>query len=373
MEKKLIIHRLIHDYSGLISKESLNEPDNLIGANDDNDALIMFLNKASTRSHETKRRYERETIRFTVFIYQELGINYQKVRLKHLQAYIHFIQNLPDRWVKPGIIVGNPDKVLFKHAVKLGKSTDQIIDVLSAFFSFLEKNRYIYGNPAASLVRSGEKRAKGSRVVRFFYDDEWQHLKNCLDSMPVTTPTLAFQAARTRYIIAITYALALRESEITSHTCSDIHADGKGGFYLSVLGKGRKRRHLPINDYVYHQISAFRALNGAGPIISDHFPLAPRLRKYQGELTSITSRGLRFWWQSFIRYCSEKTDNLTLSSRLIQIPFHSLRHTALTHLAKGMDIEDLAIFAGHDSINTTSQYYHIEATRLRTLTKDHKL
>ena len=373
MDKQLFRRTPSSGFSGQLKSFRPAEPDNLIGASDDNDALAMFLNKASTRSEETRRRYERETMRFTLFIYRELGIDYQSVRLKHLQAYLHFIQNLPERWLQAGIMPGKPDKALFKHSVKPGKSTDQIIDVLSAFFGFLEKNRYTYGNPAASLVRSGEKTARGSAVVRFFYDDEWQHLKSCLDQMPAESPSQIMEAARTRYIIAITYALALRESEITAHTCADIHSDGEGGLYLSVLGKGRKRRRLPINESLYNKINDFRLFQGVGKMTPDSFPLAPRLRRYRGAITPLSSRGLRFWWQSFMGFCSENASEPLMAARLKEIPFHSLRHTALTHLAKGVDIEDLAIFAGHDSINTTSQYYHAEAKRLRTLTAEHGL
>ena len=141
MDRKLIDTLLPPDAGKTVARYQPEELSNLIGARDDNDALVMFLNKAGTRSEETRRRYERETVRFTFFIYHELAIDYKAVRLKHLQAYLHFIQNLPERWLMPGILPGKPDKVLFKGLIKPGKSTDQVIDVLSAFFNFLEKKQ----------------------------------------------------------------------------------------------------------------------------------------------------------------------------------------------------------------------------------------
>ncbi len=71
-------------------------------------------------------------------------------------------------------------------------------------------------------------------------------------------------------------------------------------------------------------------------------------------------------------YCQEKAEP-AIRDRLECLPFHTVRHTALTHLAQKMDIEDLAIFAGHDSINTTSQYYHAEAARLKMMAADHHI
>ncbi|MGI9276563.1 MAG: tyrosine-type recombinase/integrase [Endozoicomonas sp.] len=347
--------------------------DNMMGANNDSEALTLFLNKSGARSSETRRRYEREIIRFTAFIYQELGVDYRGTRLKHLQTYLHFIQNLPEHWLSPGILPGQPERVLFRESIKEGKSTDQVIDVLSTFFSFLERNRYTQGNPAASLVRTGEKKARGNSVVRFFHDSEWHHVKSCLNNMPLDTQKQVNEAARTRYMLTTSYSLALRASELTGHSCNDIHPDGEDGLFLSVLGKGRKRRKLPLNSGLQSCIMDYRRFHGLTGLAGDGFPLAPRTRKSAGQLTALTARGLRFWWQGFMTYCAMQTNDEVLARRLSEMPLHSLRHTALTHLARKMDIEDLAIFAGHDSINTTSQYYHTEAKRLKSLTAEHLL
>ena len=347
--------------------------DNLAGANNDSEILTLFLNKAGARSAETWRRYERETVRFTAWLYQEARVDYQHVRLKHLQLYLYHAQNLPEHWLKPGILPGQPERILFKASIKKGKSTDQIIDVLSSFFSFLERNRYTSGNPAVSLVRSGEKKARGSTVIRFFHDNEWQHLLHCLDNLPESTAARKAEKARTRFILSLGYSLALRESELTRHSCDDIHPDAEGNLYLSVLGKGRKRRQLPLNDSTQALIQDFREQHGLQGISGNHFPLAPRNRSSASGKTSLSARGLRFWWQAFMKHCASECHDEEVARRFLEMPFHSLRHTALTHLARLMDIEDLAIFAGHDSINTTSQYYHTEAKRLRQLVAEHGL
>ena len=44
---------------------------------------------------------------------------------------------------------------------------------------------------------------------------------------------------------------------------------------------------------------------------------------------------------------------------------HTLRHLRLTDLARaGVDLHDLATFAGHRSIDTTMQYIHLSGTDL---------
>lgn len=349
-----------------------HENDNMMGANDDSEAVTLFLNKSGVRSEETLRRYEREITRLTAFLYLELRVGYKDVRLKHLQAYVKFIQNLPQRWLKSGLLPGQPSRIIFKSSVKPGKSTDQVIDVLSSFFSFLEKNRYTSGNPAASLIRSGEKVARGSTIIRYFYNNEWQFIKRCLARMPASTEREQLESARTRLILSLSYGLALRESELTGHTCSDIHPDNDNGYYLSVLGKGRKRRQIPLNKALQQQIINYRRMNGFSGLYGDDFPLAPKAHKADGLITSLSPRGLRYWWRSFMNDCQRKATS-DIKCRLQELPFHALRHTALTHLAQKMDIEDLAIFAGHDSINTTSQYYHAESNRLKKMVVDHHI
>ena len=349
-----------------------HENDNMMGASNDGEAMTLFLNKSGARSEETLRRYEREVTRLTAFLYIELGIGYKAVRLKHLQAYVNFIQNLPTRWLMPGVLPGQPGRIMFQSPIKPGKSTDLVIDVLSSFFAFLEKNRYTIGNPAVSLIRSGEKLARGNTIIRYFYDNEWQFIRKCLESLPMGTERERLESTRTRLILSLSYGLALRESELTGHTCSDIHPDNDNGFYLSVLGKGRKRRQVPLNTVLQQQIIEYRRMNGFSGLYGDAFPLAPKTRKTDGLIVSLTARGLRYWWRSFMDDCRSKASP-DIRYRLQELPFHTLRHTALTHLARKMDIEDLAIFAGHDSINTTSQYYHAEASRLKKMAADHHI
>lgn len=345
----------------------------MTGAVNDSEILTLFLNKSAARSNETLRRYEREILRFSAWLYQDIGASYKEVRLKHLQMYLHHIQNLPDRWLEQGVLPGQPERILFKASIKPGKSTDQVIDVLSSFFSFLEKNRYTLGNPAVSLIRSGEKLARGTSTIRFFHEEEWQHLLNCLELQTQSEHVSKSESARTRYIIMLGYSLGLRESEMTEHSCNDIHPGIEGGYFLSILGKGRKRRQLPLNNKLIEEIRAFRHSVQCEGLSGDNFPLAPRTRRIQGKIGGLSSRGLRFWWQSFMDFCASESDNSQQATRFKVMPFHALRHTALTHLARHMKIEDLAIFAGHDSINTTSQYYHTEARRLKLMTETHFL
>ena len=361
--------------SSLNSRNDFTDQSNLLGAKNDYEAFALFIHRAGARSSETQRRYYREIYRFTVFLYEEIGISYPLVKMKHILVYFHFIQNLPDNWVNCTQIQDKPKMPLFHKSVLQGKSMDQIINVLSAFFSFLVKGKYIAGNPMASIVRSGETIAKGAKQVRYFYKDEWLYVKKCLSNPVDSYFWNEKEKKRTQYIITICYSLALRESELSQHGCEHLSYDDTIGCYVEIIGKGRKKRILPINKPLQEKILSYKLLFGITSLSGDNFPFSPKIRVCNSNNipSSLSSRGIRFWWGSFMKYCAQNTDNQDLASRLLAMPFHALRHTALTHLAKSLRIEDLAIFAGHQSIHTTAQYYHVEVNRISNLTKNHVL
>lgn len=345
---------------------------NTIGANDDNEAIAIFLHKVGARSTETLRRYEREVTRFSAFIYLELKINYKLVKLKHIQTYLAFVQSLPPRWLKPGLLVGNPKRVLFKHSVIPGKSVDQVINVLSSLFTFLQNTSYIDGNPFYGIAKTGEKYSRNYHVERYFYNDEWSFICKCLQSMPTKTPRQLLEKSRTRYLFALSYNLALRESELANHSCKHITQISTGGYVIDILGKGRKKRQIPLNNVTVTEIINYRKTWGLISMQADDFPLAPSISSKKTGVTALSTRGIRYWWKSLMNYCAKQTND-KLAVRLSSLPFHTLRHTALTHLAKTISIEDLALFAGHDSINTTSYYYHTELSRMQELLVAHSV
>ncbi|WP_211829215.1 tyrosine-type recombinase/integrase [Kistimonas asteriae] len=351
---------------------------NRLGASSDKEALSLFLRRAARRSDETLRRYTRELVRFTAFIRKELIKGYADMTVADVETYVHFIQAPWPHWRQPGIDHNNAQKVYFPNPVKPGKSTDQIITVLSSFFSYLHTTGYLQGNPVSGFDKTGEKFARGHSEPRYFFEDEWQALLDSLASYPEKTKRQQQEKARLHYVIAITYGAALRQSELAQHTCKNIRTDNQGDLTLEIHGKGRRLRTLPVNEHMLQAIIQYRRFHGLSDFARDSFPLAPQLCPYTPDAESyrsMTPRQIRKWFSQFMEYCarcSEQHDP-DLANRLRGKTFHSLRHTALSHLAKVMDIEDLSIFAGHESITTTQQYYTPEKHRLKQLTRDHGL
>ncbi len=350
---------------------------NKLGVNSDKDALALFLRRAARRSDETLRRYTRELVRFTIFLSRERVKEYRNCTVADIEVYINFLQAPWPHWQQPGMDRNNPDKVFFPNAIRPGKSTDQIVTVLSSFFSYLQATGYLTGNPVYGFDKSGEKIARGHGETRFFYEDEWQVITRALTGYPDNKPRLKLEKARLAYVIGITYGLGLRQSEVTGHTCRDIRQDSSGQLILTIRGKGRRLRHLPVNDNILQTIITYRTFHNLEPFANDDFPLAPCQRPLakDGSFKAMSQRQVRHWFTQFLNYCAMQVaqNDSGLADRLRSKSFHSLRHTTLSHLARSMDIEDLAIFAGHEAITTTQQYYTPEKQRLRELTRNHGL
>ena len=377
----MVTTQTIPDTSTASDIGSFSGINNRLGVNNDKDALALFLRRAERRSDETLRRYTRELVRFTAFSRKEMNKGYAQITLADVEIYVDFIQAPWTLWQQPGINLDNPDKVYFPKAIKPGKSTDQIIAVLNSFFNYLHTTGYSAGNPFSAFDKSGEKHARGHGELRYFFKDEWSIVLNCIHEYPENTERQAQEKARIHYIFSLAYGAALRESELAKHSCEDIRPDKSNEMTLYIYGKGRRLRQLPVTPDMLRAINNYRKFHDAGSFASDGFPLAPQLQpvKYDAHANlsykSISARQIRKWFSQFMQHCagSISHENPELAERLLQKSFHSLRHTALSHLAQRMDIEDLSIFAGHESITTTQQYYTPERQRLRELTQQHRL
>ena len=354
-----------------------NTPHNKLGVETDHDALALFLRRAARRSEETLRRYTRELVRFTAFLNRECLKKYDECTVADIEIYVNFLHTPWPHWQQPGMDKANPSKVFFPFAVKPGKSTDQIITVLNSFFSYLQATGYLSGNPVHGFDKSGEKVARGHGETRFFYEDEWKIIVDAIAQYPTAKERQRLEKARLEYIFGVAYCLRLRQSEMTGHTCNDIRQDRYGDLVLTIKGKGRRLRQLPVNDKILQTIIQYRTIHNLDNFVRDGFPLAPCLRPVasDGTFRAMSPRQVRKWFTQFMEHCAEKAKvhDKDLAQRLLTKSFHSLRHTALSHLAQKMDIEDLALFAGHEAITTTQQYYTPERQRLRELTENHGL
>jgi site-specific recombinase XerD len=138
----------------------------------------------------------------------------------------------------------------------------------------------------------------------------------------------------------------LRASELTGLNCGDVHL--AAGPHVSCRGKGRKQRITPLTQITVAVLRVWLA-ERAG---QSHDPLFP------------TSRGKRLSRDGLERRLTKHiaaalTACPTLNEKTITP--HTLRHTAAMQLLQaGVDTTVIALWLGHERVDTTQIYLHAD-------------
>ncbi len=156
---------------------------------------------------------------------------------------------------------------------------------------------------------------------------------------------------RDRAMLSVTYAAGLRVSELVGLTLGDV--DLKRGI-VSALGKGSKRRLVPLGEVALDHVSAYLAARLAAESASTRAPSAVLFR---------SPRGGRLTRQGFWKIVRQHARVAGLASRVHP---HQLRHSFATHLLSGgADLRSVQTLLGHANIATTEVYTHVSSDHVR--------
>lgn len=208
------------------------------------------------------------------------------------------------------------------------------IAAIKSFFKYLTvKAHLLEENPIADL--DSPKIPKS--LPRYLSLEESQRLLMAVDGK---------NKARDYCIICLFLNCGLRISEIVGLNLSDI----KGGS-LRVLGKGNKERIVYLNEACMQALNAYlqeRKLIAA--IDKNALFLSNRRKRMSTDAVhAMVKKTLKQAGLDATKYSS-----------------HKLRHTAATlMLTNGVDVRTLQEVLGHDHLNTTQIYTHVDNTELR--------
>jgi len=152
---------------------------------------------------------------------------------------------------------------------------------------------------------------------------------------------------RDRAMLAMMYACGLRVSEIVDLELGDI--DLQRGI-VTVLGKGQKRRLVPIAEAVLGRMTAY--LHASGEVRALRSPKA--LRR---PFLFPSPRGGRMTRQGFWKIVRGYAVVAGIRGNVYP---HRLRHSFATHLLLGgADLRSVQMLLGHADISTTEIYTHV--------------
>jgi integrase/recombinase XerC len=201
------------------------------------------------------------------------------------------------------------------------------------FFTFLEENRLISGNPA-STVKGARREEKEPRIL---YKEQYK--------------ALLYEASdhiRDYAIIMTFLQTGIRLSELVNLQVEDVDLEHR---ILTVRqGKGKKDRHIPLVDEAVKALRNYSRYRNTELILDgDIFFLAKNG-------TSLNVSSVKYLVAKYVKKAGIRK----------KVSVHTLRHTFGAHKAdKQMGVATLQELMGHKKKETTLKYIHLAKTNLR--------
>jgi integrase/recombinase XerD len=209
---------------------------------------------------------------------------------------------------------------------------------IDKFLEFLHQ----YGRTNAPVPQGRRMKTDGvERILKIevFTQDEIKKLYNCISD---SYPNLNFKRRQSeRYelklIFALCYGCGLRRSECFKMTAEDVDFDRKTVFVRQ--GKNYKDRIIPMSAGVYKDLQDYV------------YNFRHRLRLDHNRLFISPRYAINYK----LKYLQSICDDETIQAK--RLSSHVLRHSIATHLLQnGMSLENISLFLGHSSLDTTQLY-----------------
>lgn len=226
-----------------------------------------------------------------------------------------------------------------------GKTIKLKLIAVKQFFKYLAKSDYILKDPTVTIEIPRDERSLPRNVPTE------KEVMMILESIKTDTPI----GLRNKSIMELFYSCGIRTSELCNLKIHDV--DLKEMIVIIKHGKGDKTRVLPLGQYCVEYIRLYLER-------ARKFMLKGKT-KDEGYLF-LSQRGNPFS-RDTINACviGSVLKNVKLNKK---ITCYSMRHAVATHLIKNkVDIRYVSELLGHESINTTQKYCHLEISDLKKM------
>ncbi len=224
------------------------------------------------------------------------------------------------------------------------RSQARALAAVRGYLRFLVRTQRLAENPAADL----RVRRPGGALPHALVRPDVTRL--------VTADTAgACRGLRDRALLEVLYACGLRVSEATGLRLTQLNLDAG---WLTVVGKGRKERVVPIGEPARDALVAY--LTRERPRV---------LRGRRSDFVFLGPRGTPLTRQAVWKLVKRRA---TVAAVDANVSPHTLRHTFATHLVGGgADLRVVQALLGHADIGTTQVYTHVAPERLRAVHRRH--
>ena len=266
-------------------------------------------------SKNTVEAYMRDYTSFAAFILRQYDVPPTKVEQYMVERYLAF---------------------LFEECRHAKASQARELSGVKAFYNYLLLNDKIEQSPTELITTP-----KRSRPLPDVLSVE--EIEQIINSIQLDTP----KGVRDRAMLELLYSCGLRVSELTALRLSDLFF-GEG--YIRVLGKGSKQRLVPIGNVARERVMMYMDCRESK-------------KAKDKDILFLNNRGKALTRVMIFTIIREAVERAGIDKTVSP---HTFRHSFATHLlAGGASIRQVQEMLGHESIETTEIYTHLDTSRLR--------
>ena len=285
---------------------------------------ISFLRAEKSLSENSVSAYRTDMEKLRVYA-DSVGVEPESITHDHLQNFLAYL-----------------------HDLGLNKrSQSRILSGVRGFYKYLLIEEVIDSDPTELI----ESTKIGRKLPEFLTIAE-------IDAMQAAIDLSKSNGHRNKAIIETLYSCGLRVSELVNLKLTELFFDDG---YIRVIGKGNKERLVPIGHKAIKDINQYlQQRNDVNSRIDEEDKNIVFLNRWGRQLT----REMVF---TIIKKYAK------LAGITKNISPHTLRHSFATHLVEGgADLRAVQEMLGHESIQTTEIYTHLDREYLReTILKFH--
>ena len=219
------------------------------------------------------------------------------------------------------------------------RSQARIISGIKSFYRFLTMEGMVTDDPTALLPAP----RMGRHLPQVLTLEE---IDRMVEGIDMSTP----HGIRNRAIIEVLYGCGLRVSELVSLKISQLFEKDE---YIVVVGKGNKQRLVPISQEALYYINVYREQVRDLQVVKPHCEDILFLNRRGSALSRV-----------MIFYIVKELCQVAGIDK--EVSPHTLRHSFATHLLEGgANLRAIQQMLGHESIETTEIYVHLDRSTLR--------
>jgi site-specific recombinase XerD len=209
---------------------------------------------------------------------------------------------------------------------------------IHSFFKFLALRQPDNSNLITRVLAIPSKRFD-RKAVQFLTQTE-------IDELLTMPNESTWTGRRDRTLLLLAIQTGLRVSELITLKCQDI-VFGPGA-HVRCFGKGRKERCTPLSKEAIPVLRSWLQERHGKPTE----PIFPNARGGQ-----LSRDGVEYLLKKYVAMASQNCQ----SFKRKRVSPHTLRHTAAMNLLQhGIDRFVIALWLGHESIQTTQMYIHAD-------------